>query len=935
MVAVARRLAIVGLLYSSLQAAAAAAVLRTTHFQSRGWEARCGHVGLAGEPCEILPLAMDDADAGQEVPRQTEDESGSDSRIDESEGSDVVLNGIDDDGNNKLDDVGNDDEDIQQEVIFVVIIGTILCCGCTCLSTNSCTPGRSHREPDGQNTLRDPLLTREEERSGIFANSLAEEENEWICPVCAFENRPRAKACTMCGTSRATAVEYYQQMRKAAGLDYEEDAAEGGLRITEVAPGGKLNALLEKAGDGRRSDALSGHSFAAATGAGDASLLPDPAMAAWRPRPSTRSEKDRLGDRDSVSSHKSLGEAAAGAAADAAVAAAFDSHGSGAGSKKSFNGGGGGGGGSFGSSAGGGPLKTSERQQAFMIRRFNSLTLRQKAAHRRRLWQRQHNVATGVLEWVRVSAASVPRRVAGGDAAAEEPELRVVPSGDSFGDPGHTSHSPGFTSVLNTSSPGAMGWEEVNKTREEYLSPIKKKIIQQSVQKSQSRANSGGHRGSSDDIQQYLAQNLPVPRSDGREDDGAKGWGLLDGTGGADLESIAAMPFRRKQNWFQSRIDQIRAPDMVPAQGQQHPSVVAMTVRRSHLLADSFSQIMALQPEQLSRRLRIRFKDEPGIDAGGLLREWCLLVAQDLFDPQFGLFVAHGEDSAYSINPVSGLCNELHLDYFRFAGRFIGKALLEHQTLPAHFSLPIVKHMLSIPITFSDLEFIDAEVFQNLAYLRNNPGAEALCLDFTVTTEHFGMRQTHPLVAGGEDIDVTDENKMEYLNLMFKYKMLDSVKDQLWHLLKGLYEVIPQEALSVFDYQELELLISGCPEIDMDDWKRHTRYVGLYKEQKAKHPSVKWFWEVVEDFTHEERARLLQFSTGSTRLPAQGFKALEANDGNFRLFTIAGLEKADCLYPRSHTCFNRIDLPYYSNKEELEGYLTLVINMEITGFQID
>mmetsp|Transcript_109549 Transcript_109549/g.318115 ORF Transcript_109549/g.318115 Transcript_109549/m.318115 type:complete len:756 (-) Transcript_109549:1047-3314(-) len=755
----------------------------------------------------------------------------------------------------------------------------------------------------------------------------------------------------MCGTSRATAVEYYQQMRKAAGLDYEEDAAEGGLRITEVAPGGKLNALLDKAGnDGRRSDALSGHSFGpgnngetptatpkalaagscphapfsgSITASQGESLLPsDPAMAAWRPRPSSRTERDRLGDRDSLSSMKSQGEAAATAAADAAVAAALDGPGSIGGIKKSFSGSGGG---------GGGPLKTSERQQAFMIRRFNSLTLRQKAAHRRRLWQRQQNGSTGVLEWVRVSAASVPRRLQPG-GAAEEPEVRP-PSGDSFGDPGHISHSPGFTSVLNSSSPGTMGWEEVNKTREEYLSPIKQRIIEQSVQRTQSRANGGGNRGSSDDIQQYLAQNLPVPNSRTEDNDGK--WMVQDGAAGADLESIAAMPFRRKQNWFQSRIDQIRAPDMMPAQGQQHPSVVAMTVRRNHLLADSFSQIMALEPEQLSRRLRIRFKDEPGIDAGGLLREWCLLVAQDLFDPQFGLFVAHGEDSAYSINPVSGLCNELHLDYFRFAGRFIGKALLEHQTLPAHFSLPIVKHMLSIPITFSDLEFIDAEVFQNLAYLRNNPGAEALCLDFTVTTEHFGMRQTHPLVPGGEDIDVTDENKMEYLNLMFKYKMLDSVKEQLWHLLKGLYEVIPQESLSVFDYQELELLISGCPEIDMDDWRRHTRYVGLYKLEGANHPSVKWFWEVVENFTHEERARLLQFSTGSTRLPAQGFKALEANDGNFRLFTIAGLEKADCLYPRSHTCFNRIDLPYYSNKEELEGYLSLVINMEITGFQID
>lgn len=138
---------------------------------------------------------------------------------------------------------------------------------------------------------------------------------------------------------------------------------------------------------------------------------------------------------------------------------------------------------------------------------------------------------------MRVSAASVPRRLQAG-GAAEEPEVRP-PSGDSFGDPGHISHSPGFTSVLNSTSPGTMGWEEVNKTvsegpahllirfthdpvpdpkpdkhqREEYLSPIKQRIIEQSVQRTQSRANPGGNRGSSDDIQQYLAQNLPVPNS--------------------------------------------------------------------------------------------------------------------------------------------------------------------------------------------------------------------------------------------------------------------------------------------------------------------------------------------------------------------------------------------------------------------------------------
>lgn len=39
--------------------------------------------------------------------------------------------------------------------------------------------------------------------------------------------------------------------------------------------------------------------------------------------------------------------------------------------------------------------------------------------------------------------------------------------------------------------------------------------------------------------------------------------------------------------------------------------------------------------------------------------------------------------------------------------------------------------------------------------------------------------------------------------------------------------------------------------------------------------------------------------------------------------------------PRSHTCFNRIDLPMYSNKKELEEYLTMAINMECTGFGIE
>lgn len=99
---------------------------------------------------------------------------------------------------------------------------------------------------------------------------------------------------------------------------------------------------------------------------------------------------------------------------------------------------------------------------------------------------------------------------------------------------------------------------------------------------------------------------------------------------------------------------------------------------------------------------------------------------------------------------------------------------------------------------------------------------------------------------------------------------------------------------------------------------------------------VKFFWEVVEeDFNVEQRARLLQFTTGTSGVPASGFAMLQGNDGNIRKFTVNSIDKKTSIFPRAHTCFNRIDLPLYENKKELKKYLTLAIQMECTGFDID
>ena len=63
------------------------------------------------------------------------------------------------------------------------------------------------------------------------------------------------------------------------------------------------------------------------------------------------------------------------------------------------------------------------------------------------------------------------------------------------------------------------------------------------------------------------------------------------------------------------------------------------------------------------------------------------------------------------------------------------------------------------------------------------------------------------------------------------------------------------------------------------------------RPKKDLHRVIKWFWEVVDEMTTEERVRLLQFVTGSGRLPAHGFKALQSNDGIFRKFNVQSISK--------------------------------------------
>uniref|UniRef100_A0A8R1XKV5 E3 ubiquitin-protein ligase n=1 Tax=Onchocerca volvulus TaxID=6282 RepID=A0A8R1XKV5_ONCVO len=350
-----------------------------------------------------------------------------------------------------------------------------------------------------------------------------------------------------------------------------------------------------------------------------------------------------------------------------------------------------------------------------------------------------------------------------------------------------------------------------------------------------------------------------------------------------------------------------------------------ITVRRIQLFEDSYRQIMQLSPTVLRAKLWIEFENETGLDYGGVAREWFYLLSHDIFSPYYGLFEYSATDNyTLQINPHSETCNPEHLSYFHFIGRVIGIAIYHGKLLDAFFIRPFYKMMLGKPITLNDMESVDNEYFNSLIYIKdNNP--EDLDLHFAVDEDVFGQMKSVELREGGAEEKVTDTNKDEYIDLIIKWRFVSRVEEQMKALMKGIHELIPPNLLSIFDPNELELLVCGLQKIDVKDWKDNTLYKGGYSPS---HPVIQNFWKCLLAFNNEMRARLLQFVTGTSRVPMNGFRELYGSNGPQK-FTIERWGNTDML-PRAHTCFNRIDLPPYTNFHQMKERLTTAIeNSEI------
>ncbi|XP_041040275.1 E3 ubiquitin-protein ligase HECW1-like [Carcharodon carcharias] len=362
----------------------------------------------------------------------------------------------------------------------------------------------------------------------------------------------------------------------------------------------------------------------------------------------------------------------------------------------------------------------------------------------------------------------------------------------------------------------------------------------------------------------------------------------------------------------------------------QGPGKIKLIIRRDHLLEGTFNQVMAYSRKDLQRnKLYVTFVGEEGLDYSGPSREFFFLLSQELFNPYYGLFEYSANDTyTVQISPMSAFV-ENHLEWFRFSGRILGLALIHQYLLDAFFTRPFYKALLRLPCDLSDLEYLDEEFHQSLQWMKDNDITDILDLTFTVNEEVFGQVTERELKTGGANIQVSEKNKKEYIERMVKWRVERGVVQQTEALVRGFYEVVDSRLVSVFDARELELVIAGTAEIDLNDWRNNTEYRSGYHDG---HVVIKWFWTAVEHFNNEQRLRLLQFVTGTSSIPYEGFAALRGSNG-LRRFCIEKWGKVTSL-PRAHTCFNRLDLPPYPSHSMLyEKLLTAVEETNTFGLE--
>ncbi|CAF0730839.1 unnamed protein product [Didymodactylos carnosus] len=348
-----------------------------------------------------------------------------------------------------------------------------------------------------------------------------------------------------------------------------------------------------------------------------------------------------------------------------------------------------------------------------------------------------------------------------------------------------------------------------------------------------------------------------------------------------------------------------------------------INVRRDHLIEDA---LIALEyqgierPQELKKQLFVEFDGEQGVDEGGVSKEFFQLITEQVFKPEYGMFMFDEETRSMWFNPSAG--DDMDREY-TLIGMLIGLAIYNNIILDIKFAPVVYRKLMGKLGTFEDLEKSHPMIYQSLerllSYNEITEGGnieDIFSLTFRVSlTDATGSRLTYDLKEDGDNILVTNDNREEFIRLYSNFILNKSIEKQFNPFYHGFLLVTHGSYLrKLFRPDEVELLVAGSQVLDFDQLASTTEYDGGYSSE---HPTIKNFWDIMNNLTDDQKRKFLRFTTGSDRTPIGGLAKL-------KLVIVRKTADTDSL-PTAHTCFNALLLPEYSSKAKLQEKLVKAI----------
>jgi len=318
---------------------------------------------------------------------------------------------------------------------------------------------------------------------------------------------------------------------------------------------------------------------------------------------------------------------------------------------------------------------------------------------------------------------------------------------------------------------------------------------------------------------------------------------------------------------------------------------------------------------------RVRYRDEPGQDSGGVYRDFLDTVADELMSAQLPVLLPTANQVAdagenreaflfnpsLDVSPGSPGRRMLH-----FLGRLMGICLRRGDVLPLCLSQVVWKSILGEELGLQDLESFDIAAAKSVRDFTEMASSEIDADNFQST---FDLRfvakdsagQERELVEHGHSTPVTFDLAAGFARMMMEMRLTES-KAQLEHLRTGLSTVMALDTMALWTWQQLEERVCGISEIDVELLAKYARYEGILPDA----PEVSFLWETLRDMSQKDLRLFLHFVWGRSRLPPDGSPKWAEG---FKIVSQTTVGDPNNSLPTAHTCFFQLDLPAYSSQE--------------------